>query len=122
MFAKKTLIGACIALLLLANYGTARAKDIIMGLVPAENNEEMVAKFEPMRAYLEKKLGQKVKVFTATDYAGVYPSIKVIASSGYANDPIMSNPSDYGFAGRLIKPYRRSDLISVLGSVLPDFA
>lgn len=76
MFAKKTLVGACIALLLLANYGTALAKDIVMGLIPAENNEEMVAKFEPMRAYLEKKLGQKVKVFTATDYAGVIEGMK----------------------------------------------
>ncbi|OIP91830.1 MAG: phosphonate ABC transporter substrate-binding protein [Syntrophaceae bacterium CG2_30_49_12] len=76
MFAKKTLIGACIALLLLANYGTALARDIIMGLIPAENNEEMVAQFEPMRAYLEKKLGQKVKVFTATDYAGVIEGMK----------------------------------------------
>lgn len=76
MFAKKTLVGACIALLLLANYDTALARDIIMGLIPAENNEEMVAKFEPMRAYLEKKLGQKVKVFTATDYAGVIEGMK----------------------------------------------
>lgn len=76
MFAKKTLVGACIALLLLANYGTALAKDIIMGLIPAENNEEMVAQFEPMRAYMEKKLGQKVKVFTATDYAGVIEGMK----------------------------------------------
>ena len=30
--------------------------ELIMGLIPAENNEEMVEKFEPMRAYMEKKL------------------------------------------------------------------
>ena len=48
------------------------------------------------------------------------PTIKVIASSGYANDPIMANPTDFGFAGRLTKPYRRSDLTAVLGSVQPD--
>jgi phosphonate transport system substrate-binding protein len=54
----------------------ASARDIVMGLIPAENNEEMVQKFEPMRAYLEKKLGQKVKVFTATDYAGVIEAMK----------------------------------------------
>jgi len=29
-----------------------------------------------MRAYLEKKLGEKVKVFTATDYAGVIEAMK----------------------------------------------
>lgn len=47
-----------------------------MGLIPAENNEEMVQKFEPMRAYLERKLGHKVKVFTATDYTGVIEAMK----------------------------------------------
>lgn len=47
-----------------------------MGLIPADNNQEMVQKFEPMRAYLEKKLGRPVKVFTATDYAGVIEAMK----------------------------------------------
>lgn len=50
--------------------------DITMGLIPAENAEEMVKKFEPMRAYLEKKLGEPVKVFTATDYAGVIEAMR----------------------------------------------
>ncbi|MCL2655879.1 MAG: phosphonate ABC transporter substrate-binding protein [Betaproteobacteria bacterium] len=62
---------------LLAGAGTAAsARDIVMGLIPAENNEEMVKTFEPMRAYLEQKLGQKVKVFTATDYTGVIEGMK----------------------------------------------
>lgn len=52
------------------------AEEIVMGLIPAENNEEMVKKFEPMRVHLEKKLGQKVKVFTATDYAGVIEGMR----------------------------------------------
>lgn len=57
--------------------GQAFAKDeIVMGLIPAESNEEMVKTFEPMRAHLEKKLGKKVKVFTATDYAGVIEAMK----------------------------------------------
>ncbi|MDR2216476.1 MAG: phosphonate ABC transporter substrate-binding protein [Nevskiaceae bacterium] len=54
----------------------ALARDIIMALIPAENNEEMIYTFEPMRAYLEKKLGQKVKIYTATDYAGVVEAMK----------------------------------------------
>ncbi len=54
----------------------AHARDIVLGLIPAENNEEMVQKFEPMRAHLEKKLGERVKVFTATDYAGVIEAMK----------------------------------------------
>ena len=51
-------------------------KELVMGLIPAESNEEMIEKFEPMRAYLEKKLERPVKVFTATDYAGVIEAMK----------------------------------------------
>ncbi len=50
--------------------------DYVMGLIPAENNEEMIKKFEPMRALIEQKLGQPVKVFTATDYAGVIEAMR----------------------------------------------
>ncbi|MDD5106109.1 MAG: phosphonate ABC transporter substrate-binding protein [Desulfuromonadaceae bacterium] len=76
MSVKKMLVGIAVTSLLVSMYGTALARDLIMGLIPAENNEEMVAKFEPMRAYLEKKLGVKVKVFTATDYTGVIEAMK----------------------------------------------
>lgn len=54
----------------------AFARDLVLGLIPAEHNEEMIKKFEPMRAHLEKKLGQKVKMYTATDYAGVIEAMK----------------------------------------------
>jgi phosphonate transport system substrate-binding protein len=49
---------------------------ITMGLIPADNNETMIQTFEPMRAYLEKKIGMKVKMFTATDYAGVVEAMR----------------------------------------------
>lgn len=75
MYLKPTFMASALALALSLS-AAAQARDIIMGLIPAENNEEMVAKFEPMRAYLEKKLGQKVKMFTATDYAGVIEGMK----------------------------------------------
>ena len=54
----------------------AVAGELVMGLIPAENNEEMVKEFEPMRAYLELKTGRKVKVFTATDYTGVIEAMR----------------------------------------------
>ncbi len=54
----------------------AAQAEITMGLIPAENVEEMAKKFEPMRAYLEKKLGEPVKVFSATDYAGVIEAMR----------------------------------------------
>ena len=46
------------------------------------------------------------------------PYAKVIASSGYSNDPIMSNYKDYGFKGVLIKPYKVQNLAKVLRDVL----
>lgn len=54
------------------------------------------------------------------DLLALDPAIRVIASSGYSNDPVMSNPSEYGFAACLIKPYRKSDLSLVLESSFPD--
>jgi signal transduction histidine kinase/ActR/RegA family two-component response regulator len=43
------------------------------------------------------------------------PHVKAVVSSGYFNDPILSDPQKYGFAGVLPKPYdaaQLSDLIS----------
>ncbi|AAZ98253.1 Phosphonate-binding periplasmic protein [Thiobacillus denitrificans ATCC 25259] len=76
MYVKHTFSASALALVLSLAAASAQARDIVMGLIPAENNEEMVQKFEPMRAHLEKKLGQKVKVYTATDYAGVIEGMK----------------------------------------------
>lgn len=76
MYVKHTFRASALALALSLAAVSAHARDIVMGLVPAENNEEMIAKFEPMRVHLEKKLGQKVKVFIATDYSGVIEAMK----------------------------------------------
>ena len=46
------------------------------------------------------------------------PGIRAIASSGYSEDPIMANPLNFGFKGRLIKPYQREELIDALRIVL----
>jgi phosphonate transport system substrate-binding protein len=64
------------ALVLASASASALAREIVMGLIPAESNDVMIKKFEPMRAYLEKKLGQKVKVYTATDYSGVIEAMR----------------------------------------------
>ena len=76
MYLKRTLSASALLLALTLTAASAQARDIVMGLIPAENNEEMIQKFEPMRLHLEKKLGEKVKVFTATDYAGVIEAMK----------------------------------------------
>jgi len=46
------------------------------------------------------------------------PSATVIVSSGYANDPIMSNYKQYGFSGMVPKPYKVEDVSRVLKSLL----
>ena len=46
-------------------------KEILIGLIPAESKSEIEKQFDPMRAYLQKKLGIPVKIFAATNYAGV---------------------------------------------------
>jgi PAS domain S-box-containing protein len=37
-------------------------------------------------------------------------TIPVIVASGYADDPVMSNPQAFGFSASLSKPFRKSDL------------
>jgi phosphonate transport system substrate-binding protein len=76
MSMKKWLSMSLAAFVLASASVSVAAREIILGLIPAESNEEMIKKFEPMRAYLEKKLGEKVKVFTATDYAGVIEAMR----------------------------------------------
>ncbi len=45
------------------------------------------------------------------------PQVKAIVSSGYANDPIMANFREYGFAGVIVKPYQVDEIMHVLTSV-----
>jgi PAS domain S-box-containing protein len=46
------------------------------------------------------------------------PNIKTFVSSGYSNDPIMSNFRDFGFEGVLKKPYRIQDMSEALRTVI----
>jgi CheY-like chemotaxis protein len=42
------------------------------------------------------------------------PSVKAIVSSGYSHDPVVQDFHQYGFSGRLSKPYKISDLKELL--------
>jgi len=42
------------------------------------------------------------------------PHVKAIVSSGYSNDPVLSNYRQYGFKGVLAKPYEVRELSYVL--------
>ena len=48
----------------------------------------------------------------------VNPEVQAIASSGYSTDPVMSDYRDYGFTGRLAKPYQLRDLKEVVDSAI----
>ena len=42
------------------------------------------------------------------------PALKAMVSSGYSNDPVMSNPNEYGFNAIVTKPYRAATLAESL--------
>jgi PAS domain S-box-containing protein len=41
----------------------------------------------------------------------------IIASSGYSDDPVMSNPTQFGFTDSLAKPYKREELLSLISKL-----
>ena len=46
------------------------------------------------------------------------PDVKAVVSSGYSNDPIMTNFRECGFCGVIAKPYKMSKLNTVLHNVI----
>jgi len=46
------------------------------------------------------------------------PQVKAVVSSGYANDPIMANFSEYGFCGVAPKPFSLQELSELLQTIL----
>lgn len=54
---------------------------------------------------------------TVAELIKIDPNVKAIVSSGYSNNPIMSNYQDYGFCGVVSKPYSRQELSEVLNKI-----
>lgn len=46
------------------------------------------------------------------------PQVKAVVSSGYSNDPIMSDYSRYGFKGVIAKPYQLEQLSKTVHDVI----
>lgn len=55
---------------------------------------------------------------TVLEIRKINPGIPVFAISGYTNDPIMSNPRDFGFTESLRKPFLIRDLADMLKQFL----
>ncbi|MBN1758272.1 MAG: PAS domain S-box protein [Chitinispirillaceae bacterium] len=47
------------------------------------------------------------------------PDCRIVASSGYSDDPIIAHPNDYGFTGSIRKPYRKAELSELLDKIIP---
>jgi PAS domain S-box-containing protein len=46
------------------------------------------------------------------------PDVKAIVSSGYSNDPEIAEFAEFGFCGRITKPFKAGDLARVVGEVM----
>jgi two-component system cell cycle sensor histidine kinase/response regulator CckA len=47
-----------------------------------------------------------------------HPGVRAIVSSGYSNDPVMSDPRAHGFSGVVSKPYRFEELAQSVAAAL----
>jgi CheY-like chemotaxis protein len=45
------------------------------------------------------------------------PEARVVVSSGYSNEAVLSNYLQYGFDGAIVKPYKLDKLSQVLGDI-----
>jgi phosphonate transport system substrate-binding protein len=59
-------------------FGTENPEEqtLRIGLIPTEDQLEMLRKFEPAKAYLERELDMPVETFTATDYTAVIEAMR----------------------------------------------
>ena len=46
------------------------------------------------------------------------PAIRAIVSSGYSNDPVIANYTEYGFCGMVTKPYTVVEFAKILHEVI----
>ncbi|HEX3033043.1 MAG TPA: phosphate/phosphite/phosphonate ABC transporter substrate-binding protein [Bacillota bacterium] len=54
---------------------TVAPKILRVGLVPNQAPDELKAKYEPLKKYLQNKLGMEIEFFVANNYAGVVEAI-----------------------------------------------
>lgn len=73
MVAAAVLVAASVTPVLAAEKEVKKGwpKEVTMGLIPTEGGADIVDRFKPFTAHLEKELGVKVKAISASDYAGV---------------------------------------------------
>jgi len=53
-------------------------------------------------------------VATVAEIRKIDPLVPVFVASGYADDPVMTNPTAYGFTASIAKPFGKDDLAEML--------
>jgi two-component system, cell cycle sensor histidine kinase and response regulator CckA len=105
------------AILTRLGFEVAQARDGAEGI---RKYEEAMAEKKPFDAVIMDLTipggmgGQKA----VGELKRIDPAARVIVSSGYSQDPVMSRFRDYGFSGVLPKPYKIVELEGVLARVL----
>jgi CheY-like chemotaxis protein len=96
-------------------------------IVPVKDGQEALARFidaerlgQPFAASIldltiPGGIGGKE---TAVAMRKINPNSIIIVSSGYSEDPVISNPTGNGFTDRIIKPYRKDELTELMIRVL----
>ena len=77
------------------------------------NSVQMLAQAHFSHKQLQGKNQQAMHEMRKAD-----PGVKAIATSGYSEDPVIADPSAFGFSGALRKPYSIEELSAVLENVL----
>lgn len=62
--------------------------------------------------------GGKGGVQLANEFYELDPNVKIIASSGYSDDPVLASPQEFHFSGILKKPYTQNELIQTVRKVM----
>lgn len=83
-----------------------RAGELRIVFIAYENPDQLLEDVRPVVAYLEQKLGRKVRPFVATDYAGVVEALK-------------NETADMGFMGPLqyLLAHEQAGAVPILGEV-----
>jgi len=86
--------------------GKAQAKELRIVFIAYENPDQLLEDVRPVVAYLEQRLGRKVRAFVATDYAGVVEALK-------------NETADMGFMGPLqyLLAHEQAGAAAILGEV-----
>jgi PAS domain S-box-containing protein len=112
---------------LVRNTGREMIETLGFGVETAAHGEQAISRYRqalldgnPFQAVIMDLtvpggLGGKETVQILRD---IDPKVRAIVSSGYSNDPIMANYTQFGFAGVVVKPYRVEEMQNTLEQVL----